>query len=88
MKGYSGIYVLKSAIEKVGKLDRKAVAAAMHTLKIKAADQPGVLMDVSFDSKGDLDRESFLIEVKNGKQEVVATVPALGAGAAAAAAKK
>ena len=79
MKGYSGIYVLKAAIEKVGKLDRKAVANALHTLKIKAVDQPGVLMDVSFDSKGDLDRESFLIEVKNGKQEVVATLPPLGA---------
>lgn len=78
MKGYSGIYVLKAAIEKVGKLDRKAVAAALHTLKVKAADQPGVLMDVSFDSKGDLDRESFMIEVKNGKQEVVAILPALG----------
>jgi branched-chain amino acid transport system substrate-binding protein len=79
MKGYSGIYVLKAAIEKVGKLDRKAVAAALHTLKVKAVDQPGVLMDVSFDSKGDLDRESFMIEVKNGKQEVVAILPALGA---------
>ncbi len=84
MKGYSGIYVLKAAIEKVGKLDRKAVAAALHALKVKAVDQPGVLMDVSFDSKGDLDRESFLVEVKNGKQEVVATLPPLGAGAAAA----
>lgn len=84
MKGYSGIYVLKSAIEKVGKLDRKAVAAALHTLKVKAADQPGVLMDVSFDSKGDLDRESFMIEVKNGKQEVVAILPPLGAAPAAA----
>ena len=79
MKGYSGIYVLKAAIEKVGKLDRKAVANVLHTLKVKAVDQPGVLMDVSFDSKGDLDRESFLVEVKNGKQEVVATLPALGA---------
>ena len=88
MKGYSGIYVLKAAIEKVGKLDRKAVAAALHTLKVKAADQPGVLMDVSFDSKGDLDRESFMIEVKNGKQEVVAILPPLGAAAAAPAAKK
>lgn len=87
MKGYSGIYVLKAAIEKVGKLDRKAVAAALHTLKVKAADQPGVLMDVSFDSKGDLDRESFMIEVKNGKQEVVAILPALGAAAAPAAKK-
>ncbi|MBH2008713.1 MAG: ABC transporter substrate-binding protein [Xanthomonadaceae bacterium] len=92
MKGYSGIYILKAAIEKTGKLDRKAVAATLHTLKVKAADQPGVLMDVSFDAKGDLDRESFMIEVKNGKQEVVSILPPLGAGAtpaaAAAAAKK
>jgi branched-chain amino acid transport system substrate-binding protein len=88
MKGYSGIYVLKAAIEKTGKLDRKAVAATMHTLKVKAADQPGVLMDISFDAKGDLDRESFMIEVKNGKQEVIAILPALGAGAAGPAAKK
>ena len=87
MKGYSGVYILKAAIEKTGKLDRKAVAATLHTLKVKAADQPGVLMDVSFDAKGDLDRESFMIEVKNGKQEVVAILPALNAGAPAAAKK-
>ena len=84
MKGYSGVYILKSAIEKVGKLDRKAVAAALHTLKLKVADQPGVLMDVSFDSKGDLDRESFMTEVRNGKQEVVSILPALTAESAAA----
>ena len=53
----------------------------MHTLKVKAVDQPGILMDVSFDANGDLDRESFLVEVKNGKQEVVATLPALGGAA-------
>ena len=87
MKGYSGIYVLKAAIEKTGKLDRKAVAATLHTLKVKAADHPGVLMDVSFDSKGDLDRESFMIEVKNGKQEVVSVLPALSAVPAAMAKK-
>ncbi|MES2535417.1 MAG: ABC transporter substrate-binding protein [Pseudomonadota bacterium] len=78
MKGYSGIYALKSAIEKVGKLDRKAVAAAMHGLKIRAADQPGILMDVAFDGNGDLDRESYMVQVKNGKQEVVTVLPALG----------
>jgi branched-chain amino acid transport system substrate-binding protein len=77
MKGYSGVYALKAAIEKVGKLDRKAVAVAMKTLKVKAADQPGILMDVEFDKNGDLDRDSFLTEVKGGKQEVVATIPPL-----------
>jgi branched-chain amino acid transport system substrate-binding protein len=39
-------------------------------------------MDVAFDQNGDLDRESFLVEVKNGQQVVVATVPALNAAAA------
>ena len=87
MKGYSGIYILKAAIDKVGKLDRKAVAVAMHTLKVSTAKEPGVLMNVSFDANGDLDRESFLVEVKNGKQEVVATLPPLG-GATVPAAKK
>jgi branched-chain amino acid transport system substrate-binding protein len=77
IKGYTGVYILKAAIEKVGKLDRVAVAKALHGLKIKAADQPGVLLDVSIDAKGDLNRESYLIEVRNGKQEVKDTLPPL-----------
>ena len=81
IKGYTGVYTLKAAIEKVGKLDRKAVAQAMHGINISAAKYPGVIMDVSFDQRGDLDRESFMVEVKNGKQEVIATLPALNAPA-------
>ncbi|MDT7515133.1 ABC transporter substrate-binding protein [Rhodoferax mekongensis] len=77
MKGYSGIYTLKAAIEKVGKLDRKAVANALHSLVVTTDKEPGILMNVAFDQNGDLDRESFLVEVKNGKQEVVATLPPL-----------
>ena len=82
IKGYTGVYTLKAAIEKVGKLDRKAVAQAMHGINISAAKYPGVIMDVTFDQRGDLDRESFMVEVKNGKQEVIATLPALNAPAA------
>ena len=79
IKGYTGIYMMKAAIEKVGKVDRKLVAQALHGLKISAAQQPGVLMDVSIDANGDLDRESFMTEVRNGKQEVKEVLPALGA---------
>ena len=79
MKGYAGIYTLKAAIEKVGKLDRKAVANALHSLKVTTAKEPGILMDVTYDQNDDLDRESFLVEVKNGQQVVVATIPALNA---------
>ena len=79
IKGYTGVYVLKAAAEKVGKLDRKAVAQALHGLKVSAAREPGVIMDVSFDNNGDLDRESFLVEVRGGKQEIKEILPALGA---------
>ncbi|MBP6645527.1 MAG: ABC transporter substrate-binding protein [Burkholderiaceae bacterium] len=77
IKGYMGVYTLKAAIEKAGKLDRKAVAQAMKGLVISAKKYPGVIMDVRFDDKGDLDRDSFLVEVKNGRQEVLTTLPPL-----------
>ena len=88
IKGYTGVYTLKAAIEKAGKLDRKAVAAAMKNFKISAKKHPGVIMDVVFDDKGDIDRESFLVEVKNGRQEVIATLPPLNPASASAPAKK
>jgi len=78
IKGYTGVYLMKAAIEKAGKIDRKAVAQALHTLNVKAAQQPGVIMDVTMDDKGDLDRESFIVEVKAGKQEVKEVLPPLG----------
>jgi branched-chain amino acid transport system substrate-binding protein len=84
MKGYSGVYAMQAAIEKVGKVDRVAVAKAMKGLKVNTDKYPGALMNTEFDDKGDLDRMSFMVQVKNGKQEVIDTVPPLGAGAEAA----
>ena len=75
IKGYTAMYVVKAVTEKVGKLDPKAFASAMHGVKLSAKDYPGVLMDVSFDKNGDLDRESFMTKVVNGKQEVIAVLP-------------
>lgn len=77
IKGYTGVYALKAAIEKTGKLDRKAVAQTLKGLAVKTAKEPGVIMDVAFDRNGDLDRESFIVEVKNGKQEVKDVLPPL-----------
>jgi branched-chain amino acid transport system substrate-binding protein len=79
VKGYTGVYIMKAAIEKAGKVDRKLLAQTMKGLKISAAQHPGVLMDVSFDANGDLDRESFLAEARNGKQEIKEVLPPLGA---------
>jgi len=79
LKGYTAMYIVKAVTEKVGKFDPKAFAKAMHGVRLSAKQYPGILMDVSFDDKGDLDRESFMTKVVNGKQEVVATLPAASA---------
>jgi branched-chain amino acid transport system substrate-binding protein len=75
MKGYSGMYVVKAVTEKVGKVDSKAFSQAMKGARISAKETPGVLLDVTFDQNGDLDRESFLVKVVNGKQVVSETLP-------------
>lgn len=78
IKGYTGMYVVKAVTEKVGKFDKKAFAQAIKNSCFSAKQTPGLLMDVCFDDKGDIDRESFLVEVKGGKQVVVETLPPLG----------
>jgi len=78
VKGYTGMYILKAAIEKAGKLDRKAAAAAIRNSCFSAKQHPGVLMDVCFDANGDIDRESFMTEIRGGKTVVAEILPAMG----------
>ncbi len=78
IKGYTSVYLIKAVTEKLGRFDRKALAAAIHGGSFSAKQYPGLLLDVAFDANGDLDRESFLVEVRDGKQVVTDTLPAIG----------
>jgi len=78
IKGYTAVYIIKHVTEKMGKFDSQLFAQTLHGMTITPQDEPGVLMEVTFDKNGDLDRESFLGEVVNGKQKIVATLPKLG----------
>ena len=71
MKGYTGMHAAKAIFDKIGKIDPKAFAVAMHGASISVKDYPGVLFDVKYDDKGDLDRESFIVKVVNGTPQVV-----------------
>lgn len=77
VKGYTAVYVLKAAVEKAGKVDRKLAADAIRNSCFSAKQHPGVLMDVCYDNKGDIDRESFITEIRNGKTVVAETLPPL-----------
>ena len=77
LKGYLGVYMIKAATEKMGKLDSKGLADALHGLTITVAKEPDILMDVTIDENGDLDRQSFLGEVVDGKQVIKEVLPKL-----------
>ncbi len=76
LKGYSAMYIVKVMTERIGKVDPKALAAAMHGAKITVKDNPGVLLDVTFDQNGDIERESYFTRVVDGKQQVISVMPA------------
>jgi branched-chain amino acid transport system substrate-binding protein len=78
IKGYTAVYAVKYATEKLGKFDRKALARLMHGLTITPAQEPGILIETTWDARGDIDRISFLVEIVDGKQKVVQTLPKLG----------
>lgn len=77
MKGYIAPYMLKAAVEKAGKWEPKAIAAALHGLTIDPSKEPGILLNATWDENGEIDRESYLVEVKGGKQVIVKTLPKL-----------
>ena len=75
LKGYIGMYTVKAVTEKIGKFDPKAFAAAMKNISLSAKANPGLLLDISYDDHGDLDRESYMTKVVNGKQVVTDVLP-------------
>lgn len=77
LKGYMAVWMIKAATEKLGAPDRLKLAEALHGLTITPEQQPGILMPMTIDAKGDIDRESFLVEVQDGKQKVTQILPKL-----------
>jgi branched-chain amino acid transport system substrate-binding protein len=78
IKGYTGVYAAVYATKKIGKLDRKELAKALHGLTISPKDEPGILLETTWDDKGDIDRVSYVAEVVGGKQQITGELPKLG----------
>lgn len=77
LKGYIAVHVVKEITERMGKFDQARFAKALHGATITTKDEPGVLMDIRYDGKGDIDRASFLVEVVGGKETITKVLPPL-----------
>lgn len=78
IKGYLAVYIVKAVTEKMGKPDAQNFAKTLHGMTITPAKEPGILMEVTYDDHGDIDRQSFMVEVVDGKQIVKTILPKLG----------
>ena len=76
-KGYIGTHLLKAAVQRVGAFDQARIRDCLHNNLFTAAEEAGVLMDAYVDDKGDADRGSFIVEIKNKKAEVAKVLPLL-----------
>lgn len=75
LKGYMAVHMIKWATERQGRFDRKGVADALRGARIRPSEEPGILIDTKIEQNGDLDRESFLAEVRDGRQVITGTLP-------------
>ncbi len=74
MKGYTGTWAIRAVQDKLGRFDQKAFVNALHGAQFAVKDYPGLLFDVRYDDKGDLDRESFIVKIVNGRAQVIETL--------------
>jgi branched-chain amino acid transport system substrate-binding protein len=78
IQGYMAVWIVKAATEKMGKPDAEHLAETLHGMTIKPSDQPGILMETTILPSGDMDRQSFMVQVEDGHAKVVKILPKLG----------
>jgi branched-chain amino acid transport system substrate-binding protein len=78
IQAYMAVWLVKAGTEKMGKPDAEHLSDALHGMTIDPATQPGILMKTTILPNGDMDRQSFIVGVKDGRAEVIKVLPALG----------
>ena len=77
VKGYIAPYMIKAAAEKAGKLDGKAIAAALHGMTITPDKVPGILIEATWDDTGEIDRISSWARSRTASRSSRETLPKL-----------
>lgn len=75
LKGYMAVHMVKWGTEKQKKFDKKGLADTLRGALIKPSEEPGILIETKIEANGDIDRESFLAEVFQGRQVIRQTLP-------------
>lgn len=75
LQGYIAAQLVKAGVDASGTFDQAKFRSCLHGLYLEAAKEPGLLLDAFVGDNGDMDRESFITEVKGGKNVVMKVLP-------------
>lgn len=78
IQGYMAVWIVKAATEKMGRVDAAHLAETLHGMTIDPATEPGILMTTKILPNGDMDRQSFMVQVVDGQAKVIKVLPMLG----------
>jgi branched-chain amino acid transport system substrate-binding protein len=76
-KGYTAVGMLAAGAARMGRTDRYGLAEALHGLSVPAGG-PAMFMASAWDATGEMDRATFLVEVRDGKPVLARTFTGRG----------
>lgn len=79
-KGYFAVQIIKVGLLKLGQVDPAAFMALVKKTRLDGRSNPDLMTSVSYDLFGDLNRESYFVQVRGGRTEIMATMSSLDMG--------
>lgn len=76
VKGYFAVQLIKTGLTRIGKVDRAAFVSLIKNSRFDGRVNQDLMTTVSYDFFGDLNRESYLVQVKGGSTEILGTLNA------------
>lgn len=76
-KGYVAMWTVAYVTQELGKFDQAGLVSFLHDRTMCASKYPNLLESTYWNKVGDIDRSTFVVSVKDGKQSVVDTIPPL-----------
>ena len=78
IKGYTAVHIVKEITERIGEFDNSPVLRRRCTApRSPSTTSPVCCSTSSYDGNGDIDRESYIVEVVDGVGQIVETRPPL-----------
>ena len=77
VKGYFAVQVVRVGVEAVGRVDRQAFLEFVKNTRLDGRRYPRLMTTATYDLFGDLNRESYFVQVRGGRGRVLATLSSI-----------